>query len=226
MRCIAYFRVSTAKQGASGLGLEAQEAAVSDHVSRHGWNLLASFTEVESARKADRPQLTRALEACRRYKATLVIAKLDRLARNVAFVSNLMESGTDFVAVDFPEANRLTIHILAAVAEHEREAISKRTKAALQAAKARGVRLGNPNGAASLTRHGNHAAVEAIKTRAAARRSEYGPLFAELNSEGHVTVAKLVMELNRRGIPSPRGGRWHAATVHRVSVALRESQAK
>jgi DNA invertase Pin-like site-specific DNA recombinase len=153
-RCVAYYRVSTAKQGASGLGLEAQQMAVSEYVGRQGWELVGSFTEIESGKKADRPQLLKALEHCRRYKATLVIAKLDRLARNVAFVSNLMEAGTDFVAVDFPHANRLTIHILAAVAEHEREAISARTKAALAAAKARGVKLGNPNGAAALTFNG------------------------------------------------------------------------
>jgi DNA invertase Pin-like site-specific DNA recombinase len=114
------------------------------------WSLLGEFTEVESGRRADRPELAKALSACRRMGATLVIAKLDRLARNVAFISNLMESGVEFTAVDFPNANRLTIHILAAVAEHEREMISQRTKAALAVAKGRGKVLGgarNPNGA-------------------------------------------------------------------------------
>ncbi|MGE5478139.1 MAG: recombinase family protein [Bacteroidales bacterium] len=216
MRCIAYYRVSTAKQGASGLGLDAQQAAVSEYAGRQGWDLIASFTEIESGNRADRPQLAKALEQCRRYRATLVIAKLDRLARNVAFVSNLMESGTDFVAVDFPQANRLTIHILAAVAEHEREAISARTKAALRMAKARGVKLGNPKGAAALAGLGNGAAVAAIKAGAAQRQQEYRMLFEELRSEGFSSIAKLTAELNRRGIPAARGGLWHVATVHGV----------
>ena len=216
MRCVAYYRVSTAKQGASGLGLEAQQMAVSEYVGRQGWELVGSFTEIESGKKADRPQLLKALEHCRRYKATLVIAKLDRLARNVAFVSNLMEAGTDFVAVDFPHANRLTIHILAAVAEHEREAISARTKAALAAAKARGVKLGNPNGAAALAGLGNQAAVAANRARTEKRRAEYARLFGEMKSEGFSTISSIVLELNRRGVPSPRGGKWHLATVHTI----------
>src|SRR3954447_15475515 len=127
---VAYYRVSTAKQGASGLGLEAQREAVAGYLNGGNWQLAAEFTEVESGRRTDRPELAKALAACRRIGATLIIAKLDRLARNVAFVSNLMESGVEFVAVDFPTANRLTIHILAAVAEHEAAMTSTRTKAA------------------------------------------------------------------------------------------------
>jgi DNA invertase Pin-like site-specific DNA recombinase len=149
-RYIAYFRVSTDRQGKSGLGLEAQQQAVSVFLHGRG-ELIAAFTEIESGRRNDRPQLATALDACRRHKAALIIAKLDRLARNVYFISGLMESGVEFIAVDMPEANRLTIHILAAVAEHEREMISQRTKAALQAAKTRGTKLGSPqpqNGAA------------------------------------------------------------------------------
>jgi DNA invertase Pin-like site-specific DNA recombinase len=144
-RYIAYYRVSTARQGQSGLGLEAQQTAVRSFVAADAV-ILEEFVEVESGRRNDRPRLIEALAACRRHKAVLIIAKLDRLARNVAFVSNLMEAGVDFVAVDMPHASRLTVHILAAVAEHEREMISQRTKAALAAAKARGVRLGNPAG--------------------------------------------------------------------------------
>jgi DNA invertase Pin-like site-specific DNA recombinase len=140
---IAYYRVSTERQGKSGLGLDAQRTAVLDYLNGGGWKLLGEFTEVETGKGrnalARRPQLRAALEACRKHKATLLIAKLDRLARNVFFVSGLMESGVEFVAVDMPMANRLTVHILAAVAEHEREMISQRTKAALAAAKARGV---------------------------------------------------------------------------------------
>src|SRR3954468_203058 len=142
---VAYYRVSTAKQGASGLELDAQREAVADYLNGCNWTLAAEFVEVESGKRNDRPELAKALATCRRTRATLVIAKLGRLARTVAFVSNLMEAGVEFVAVDFPTANRLTIHILAAVAEHEREIISARTKAALAAAKARGTKLGNPN---------------------------------------------------------------------------------
>ena len=115
-RFIAYYRVSTDRQGKSGLGLEAQRQAVIDYLDGGRWELVGEHTEIESGRRSDRPELARALEGCRRQKAVLIIAKLDRLARNVAFIANLMESGVDFVAVDFPQANKLTIHILAAVA--------------------------------------------------------------------------------------------------------------
>src|ERR1700692_210623 len=141
-RFVAYYRVSTAQPGSSGLGLEAQHAAVARHIAGAGGELVGEFQEIESGKKNDRPEIAAALAACRVQRATLVIAKLDRLARNVAFISNLMESGVEFVAVDMPQANRFVVHILAAVAEHEAEAISKRTKAALAAAKARGTQLG------------------------------------------------------------------------------------
>jgi DNA invertase Pin-like site-specific DNA recombinase len=143
-RFVAYFRVSTDKQGASGLGLEAQRSAVARHVAGQEGVIVAEFEEIESGKKNDRPQIAAALAACRVRRACLVIAKLDRLARNVFFISSLMESGVDFVACDNPHATKLTIQILAAVAEHEREQISQRTIAALKAAKARGVKLGNP----------------------------------------------------------------------------------
>src|ERR1700683_5698599 len=145
-RYIAYYRVSTARQGKSGLGLEAQKQAVQAHLN--GEKPLSEFTEVESGRRSDRPQLAAALAACRVHRAVLVIAKLDRLARNVAFVSSLMEAGVEFEACDFPQANRLTIHILAAVAEHETRMISDRTRAALSAAKSRGTVLGGFRGRA------------------------------------------------------------------------------
>ena len=138
---VGYFRVSTDRQGRSGLGLEAQQAAAREFVNSHG-QLVAEYTEIETGKRGDRPQLTKALAHSRRQKATLVIPKLDRLARNVAFTAALMESGADFVACDIPEANRLTIHILAAVAEDEAHRISERTKAALKAYRARGGLLG------------------------------------------------------------------------------------
>jgi DNA invertase Pin-like site-specific DNA recombinase len=143
-RFVAYYRVSTDKQGQSGLGLEAQREAVMNYLNGGTWTLVAEHTEVESGKRNARPELEKALAACRRHKAKLVIAKLDRLSRNLHFITSVMESGVEFIACDNPHANKLTIHILAAVAEHEREAISERTKAALAAAKARGVKLGNP----------------------------------------------------------------------------------
>ena len=154
---VAYYRVSTERQGESGLGLAAQREAVSRFLGtgRGTTSLLAEFTEIESGKRhTNRPELLRAIELSRRQKATLVIAKLDRLARNVHFISGLMETGVEFVAADMPQANRLTIHILAAFAEHEREAISQRTKGALQAARKRGTRLGNPRWLSLSPRHG------------------------------------------------------------------------
>lgn len=165
-RAIAYYRVSTAKQGRSGLGLDAQKAAVDAYVTSSGSKVLAPpYIEIESGKKNDRPKMATAIAHAKRAHATLLIAKLDRLARNVAFVSNLMESGVDFVSCDNPHATRLTVHILAAVAEDEARAISQRTKDAL-AAKARGTKLGSA-GASNLTREGtlkgSAAGVEAIK---------------------------------------------------------------
>src|SRR3954451_2198641 len=177
---IAYYRVSTQAQGASGLGLEAQRAAVLAYLDGGSWHLAAEFVEVESGRKDDRPELAKALGACRRLGATLVIAKLDRLARRVSFVSALMDSGVEFVAVDFPTANKLTIHILAAVAEHEREMISARTKASLAAAKARGVKLGNANMRPDIQAKGAAAGLIARRAKAAARTADLVPLLDDL----------------------------------------------
>src|SRR5262249_11444060 len=167
-KCIAYYRVSTKRQGRSGLGLEAQEAAVRDFLNGGNWRLVKEFTEIESGKRTDRPQLEKAFQACRVYGAKLIIAKLDRLARNVAFISNLMESGVEFEAVDFPQANRLTIHIMAAMAEHEAKMISERTKAALAAAKRRGVKLGGDRGA-RLTAQARAAGRAALQARAQER---------------------------------------------------------
>ena len=143
---VVYYRVSTQKQGRSGLGLEAQREAVLNYLNGGNWSIAAEFTEVESGKRSDRPEFAKALAACRLLRATLVIAKLDRLARKVHFVSSLMESGVEFVAADNPHANKLTIHILVAMAEHEAEMISDRTKKALAAAKKRGTVLGGFRG--------------------------------------------------------------------------------
>jgi DNA invertase Pin-like site-specific DNA recombinase len=210
-KLVAYVRVSTDKQGRSGLGLEAQEAAVEKFAKARGGEIVARFVEVESGKRHDRPELASALAACRKHKAILVIAKLDRLARNVAFIANLMEAGADFVAVDMPSATRLTIHILAAVAEHEREMISARTKAALQARKARGGRLGAPDptigGAVGAAR---------VKARAAVHADNVMPVIDSVRSAGVDTLAGIADALNARGIKSARGGAWHPATVARV----------
>jgi DNA invertase Pin-like site-specific DNA recombinase len=206
---VAYYRVSTDQQGKNGLGLDTQRQAVAGFVAGRG-TTIAEFTEIESGRKTERPQLAQALTMCRQQRATLVIARLDRLARNVAFIANLMESGVDFVAVDMPEANRLTLHILAAVAEHERDLISSRTKAALKAAKTRGVRLGNPNPHPAAQK-----AVQALKAQAAAYQDTVRPLLQQLQQEGY-TLAATARELNRRGVPTARGGHWYASTVKNI----------
>lgn len=206
---IAYYRVSTDKQGRSGLGLDAQRQAVAQFVAGRG-ETLAEFTEIESGRKNDRPQLAEALAQCRRYKAILVIARLDRLARNVNFISGLMESRVDFVAVDMPEANRLTIHILAAVAEHEREMISKRTKDALRVAKARGTRLGNPNPLPA-----SRQATAALKSQTEEYHGTVRPLLQDLHQQG-LSLSAIARELNRRKVSTARGGLWYATTVQNI----------
>ncbi len=216
---VAYFRVSTDAQGRSGLGLEAQREAVERHVGAANGQIIAAFEEIESGKNNARPKIAAAISTCRLKRATLVIAKLDRLARNVAFVSNLMEAGVDFVACDNPFATRLTIHILAAVAEHEREQISQRTKAALAAAKTRGVKLGNPN-----LRPGNGSRASAKAARAArTRRSnehadDVSPYIDEALAAGCKTLGDLSRALTARGIPTP-GGQiklWRSEQVRRV----------
>ena len=214
---VAYYRVSTDKQGRSGLGLEAQRAAVEAHVSGSRGTVAAEFVEVESGRKRDRPQLAAALAVTRAHRAVLVIAKLDRLARNVHFVSGLMESGVEFVAADMPTVNRLTVHILAAVAEEEARMISARTKAALAAAKARGVRLGNPNLLAGSPEQAR--AANAVKTgRARARVADVLPFIEQARRAGATTLQQLADALAARGVPTPsgRGRRWHPVQVARI----------
>ena len=228
MQIVTYLRVSTARQGASGLGLEAQRAAVQAYAAANGHTIVMEFVEVESGGKADRPQLAAALGTCRLHRAALVIAKLDRLARNVAFIANLMDGGVDFVACDMPHANRLTLHLMAAMAEHEREMISERTKAALAAAKARGVRLGNPNGAAALRAGCKQAGEKASAARrdtAARRAAALAPLLEQLAAEGLRAPVEVALALNLRGVPAPSGGVWYAQQVMRVgrTLAARET---
>jgi DNA invertase Pin-like site-specific DNA recombinase len=214
---VAYYRVSTAKQGRSGLGLEAQQEAVRSYLNGGSWQLVDEVVEVESGKRNDRPKLAEALRLCRLHGATLIIAKLDRLARNVAFISNLMESGVEFTAVDFPQANRLTVHILAAVAEHEAKAISTRTKDALAAAKARGKRLGGDRGnLPAVAKAGAVASVASRTAKADSRASDLAPIIEELKASGAVSLRQIAAGLNAKGIRTARGHEWSAIQVQRA----------
>lgn len=210
---VTYFRVSTARQGASGLGLDAQRQTVSQYLAGGTKIVLAEFLEVETGKGTNalekRPELRKALEMCKRSGATLLIAKLDRLARNVHFVSGLMESKVKFVACDLPEANQLTIHIMAAFAEHEARRISERTRDALAAAKARGVILG-ATGPSNLKRH-------TLKRQSAAIafKARLMPLISGLIAQG-LSRRAIAAQLNDLGIKAPRGGNWSFGQVQRL----------
>ncbi len=219
-RFVSYLRVSTVRQGASGLGLEAQRAAVAAHLNGGDWKLLREIVEVESGKRNDRPALAEALRICRQQKATLVIAKLDRLARNVHFISGLMEAGVEFLAVDMPSANRFVVHILAAVAEQEAEAISKRTKAALAAARERGTVLGGRRVSAERFGEIGAAARQTFRVQTAKRRAKVLPVIQEIQGQGISTLRAIAAELNARAVDAPRGGQWSAVQVQRVISAI------
>lgn len=200
MKYAHYLRVSTQKQGIDGYGIDAQRAAIAHYVPA------VEFVEVESGKRKDRPELLKALDFCKRNNAVLIVAKLDRLARNVAFVSMLMESGVEFVCADFPTANRLTIHILAAVAEHEASMISTRTKAGLAAAKARGVVLGKSMDKAKANK--GHESQSVAADMAADRvKSTIHNLVATLS------LRQVAERLNKMGVETPRGKQWTAQAV-------------
>jgi DNA invertase Pin-like site-specific DNA recombinase len=215
---VSYLRVSTDKQGRSGLGLEAQREAVSRYLNGGRWKLVAEYVEVESGKRNSRPQLQAAISHAKATGAKLVIARLDRLARNLHFVSSLQERGVDFVAADMPDANRLTIHIIAAVAEAVGRTISENTKTALAAAKARGVKLGNPNGARALKgkQVGNADAVAKIKANSAQHAADLRGIVDDIRRSGITTVRGIADELHRRGIRAPRGDTWHPTAVARL----------
>lgn len=217
-RVVAYYRVSTLRQGQSGLGLEAQRQAVLALCQSRGWEVIAERTEIESGKNDNRPQLAAALHQAKVTGATLVVAKLDRLSRSVAFLSALQDSGAKFVAADMPEANELTVHIMAAVAQAERQAISKRTKEALTAAKAAGRRLGNPNGAEALRKagKGNAAAVEQLKAGAYDYAQDLVPVIADIRAGGVTSLGGIAAELNARHIQTRRGGQWHSSSVRNL----------
>jgi DNA invertase Pin-like site-specific DNA recombinase len=214
-RFVGYERVSTARQGASGLGLAAQRSAIQGYARSRGAEVAAIFTEVESGRKADRPELARAIRHARLTGSTLLIARLDRLSRNAAFLLTLRDGGVRFLACDMPAANDLTVGIMALVAEAEREAISRRTREALAAAKARGTRLGNPNGAAALRRAGKGGVAlrAAVAANADAFAADLAPVLADIRAHGHTSLRAIAAELTARGIRTRRGGRWGVANV-------------
>lgn len=220
---VSYIRVSTDKQGDSGLGLEAQQAAVRNFLNGGEWNLLGEFVEVISGRKRDREALEQALAMCRETGATLVIAELSRLSRLVSHISMIMDSGVKFVCVDAPNAGRFELHIRAAVAEEQARFIGEKTAAALKAAKARGVKLGGfrgyiPTGKGTATSAARARAgkVDKANTRAA----DLAPIIADLRSTGVTSFGGIAKALNERGITTPQGKQWQAVQVQRVLARL------
>ena len=212
----AYYRVSTDKQGRSGLGLDAQREAIRAYAANTGGQVSAEFVEVESGKRSDRPELAKAIEAARKGGGTLVIAKLDRLARNTRFLLSIVESGANVAFCDLPQipagaVGKFMLTQMAAVAELEAGLISERTKAALAAAKARGVQLGNPNPGPSLVR------ARAARSAAAQKTAEnLAPVIQSIKASGVTSLRGLADALNARGLPAPAGGRWFPATVNRV----------
>jgi DNA invertase Pin-like site-specific DNA recombinase len=213
---IAYYRVSTERQGRSGLGLEAQQKSVQDFARSNGFKLVNDFIEMESGKRNGRTGLVAALKECKRLNATLLIAKLDRLSRSVAFIAALMEASVDFKVVDNPFAEKFTLHILAAVAQKEREDISQRTIAALAAAKRRGVKLG---------KFGSNVLSKRNRIRAKKFAQKMRPLIVMLEKRGVITIRAITDELNRLNIPTFRnsGQKWHLYTVHTLIKRLNKN---
>lgn len=241
MKAVAYFRVSTAAQGRSALGLEAQRAEVAEFAAQRGAEILASFVEVESGKRNDRPELVKALSHAKLTGATLLIAKLDRLSRNAAFLLTLRDSGVQFRAADIPDANDLTIGVMAVIAQAEREAISKRTKEALASVRVRlsehglhvssrtgrtVARLGNPKGTEAIQRAGrsNLNAIATCKLGADRRARELAAVIHDVRAQGVKSYARIAKVLNDSGILTPRGGKWHASTVRQLVFRI-EAQA-
>lgn len=227
MKAVAYYRVSTAQQGRSGLGLEAQRETVTRFAAAQGLELAGEFVETETGKGADaldrRPQLAAAMTQASLLGCPVIVAKLDRLSRDVAFISGLMAKRVPFVVTELgPDVDPFMLHIYAALAEKERRLISERTKAALAAAKARGVKLGNPNGAAALRRagKGTTAAVGALKAGADAHARQLAPVIRQLQAEGLTSLPALAGALNERQMRTPRGGKWHPSSVRNLLARL------
>ncbi len=217
---VTYLRVSTARQGVSGLGLEAQRSAVQTHLNGGKWKIVAEMVEIESGKNNSRPELAKAMSLCRLHSATLLVAKLDRLSRNVAFLATLMEEGVPFTAADMPEADQTHLHMMAVFAQHEAKAISVRTKAALAASKARGTRLGGRKVSAKRFREiaaeGRVASAEMRTMRASRRNEDLLPIIADVQLSGATSLRQIAAALTERGIPTSRGGNWSAVQVQRV----------
>jgi DNA invertase Pin-like site-specific DNA recombinase len=227
---VSYLRVSTDKQGRSGLGVEAQREAVASYLNGGTRSLAAEFVETESGRRSDRPKLVAALAHAKAIGATVVFAKLDRLTRNVDLLRALVASGVDLIFCDLPNVppgamGRFLLTQMASVAELEAGLVSERTKAALAAAKARGVKLGNPNGARALKgkQTGNREAIAAIKAKVRNRANDLRAIIDDLRGQGISSVRAMAEELNRRTVLTPRGGRWHPTSVARLLGRLQEA---
>jgi DNA invertase Pin-like site-specific DNA recombinase len=223
VKVVAYYRVSTAAQGRSGLGLEAQKDAIARFAEAERLEVAGEFVEVETGKGSDaldrRPQLAAAMSQASLLGCPVIVAKLDRLSRDVAFISGLMAKRVPFVVAELgSDVDPFMLHLYAALAEKERRVISERTKAALAAAKARGVKLGNPNGAAPLKRagKGNGAAVGALKDAADRHAAELGPVITHLRAEGVTSLPALAKALNERQMRTPRGGKWHPSSVRNL----------
>jgi DNA invertase Pin-like site-specific DNA recombinase len=214
---VAYYRVSTERQGDSGLGLDAQRKLVADYLNGGNWTLSAEFTEVESGKRSDRPQLAAALAMAKRLRAKLIVAKLDRLSRNVSFISALMDSGVEFIAADMPFANKMTLQVLAVFAEHERDVISARTKQALAAAKERGVQLGGPK-----RLEASALGVAANKANAERFSANVLPIIREIQASGVTTLRGVARALNARGVQSARGAPWSVEAVSNIIKRSKE----
>ncbi len=213
---VAYYRVSTSKQGQTGLGMQAQQQAITDFLHHHEGKLVAEYTEVGSGKKADRPEFEKAVEYAQLANAVLLVAKLDRLSRDLHFITQLQKKGIRFKLADFPDIDQLTIHILAAMAQHEAQMISQRTKAALRAAKARGVTLGNPQ----LDTYRNHNPQLATLVRTTAQRQWRQKIIKVIHHiqqlQPQVTCVEIAKTLNQRELSSYRNKPFTGAIVSRL----------
>lgn len=217
---VTYYRVSTARQGRSGLGLEAQQHDVRRYLFQTGGMEIATFTEIESGKLAQRPQLQAALLRCRQARATLIVAKLDRLSRNAAFLFNLRDSGVKFQALDIQDANTLTLGVMIAMAQHERETISKRTKEALAARRARGLPLGTPRDLRPYAAQASLLGRAANRAKAIERAKDIAPAIEEARAAGKVSLHGIAGYLNEHGITTPRGKQWTATAVKNAQTLI------
>lgn len=222
---VMYYRVSTQKQGRSGLGLESQMTTAQDYVARLDGVALATFTEVESGKVNSRPQLQAALLRCRQSRATLLVAKLDRLGRNAAFLFALRDSGQKFQALDIPDANTLTLGVMIAMAQHEAEIISKRTKEALAARRARGLKLGTPRDMSSYAASASLLGQAANRAKAVGRAMEIAPIINEARHAGNLSLRTIAAYLNVQAIPTPRGKQWTPTAVANAQRLIEEQAA-